>query len=95
MLFQVCSAIQNQDFTLVEDYITGLKTLLHLQSIKELASWEGQSKPTPRHQLGKSVVSIADVVGKVGVNAIQGPPSRPVVASMLCGAQIGCVMVMH
>ena len=30
-LHQVCSAIRNQDFTLVEDYITGLKTLLYLQ----------------------------------------------------------------
>ena len=30
-ILQVCSAIHNQDFTLVEDYITGLKTLLYLQ----------------------------------------------------------------
>ena len=30
-ILQVCSAIHNQDYTLVEDYITGLKTLLYLQ----------------------------------------------------------------
>jgi len=29
---QICSAIHNQDFTLVEDYITGLKALLYLQA---------------------------------------------------------------
>ena len=31
-IVQVCSAIHNQDFTLVEDYITGLKALLYLQA---------------------------------------------------------------
>ena len=28
---QVCSAIHNQDFTIVQDYLTGLKTMLYLQ----------------------------------------------------------------
>ena len=28
---QVSSAIQNQDFTVIEDYTTGLKTLLYLE----------------------------------------------------------------
>ena len=28
---QVCSAIHNQEYTLIEDYITGLKCLLYLQ----------------------------------------------------------------
>ena len=28
---QVCSAIHNQEFTLVEDYIAGLQALLYLQ----------------------------------------------------------------
>eukprot|EP00117_Sycon_ciliatum_P019725 scpid33381/ scgid17788/ Dihydropyrimidine dehydrogenase [NADP(+)]; Dihydrothymine dehydrogenase; Dihydrouracil dehydrogenase len=63
-LLEVCSAIQNQDFTLIDDYITGLKTLLYLQSINELNGWEGQSKPTTRHQLGKPVPMISDIVGK-------------------------------
>ena len=41
-VLQVCSAVQNQDFTVVEDYITGLKTLLYLKSIDEFNSWDGQ-----------------------------------------------------
>ncbi|CAG2216273.1 DPYD [Mytilus edulis] len=45
-VLQVCSAIQNQDFTLIDDYITGLKTLLYLNSIDELHDWDGQSPPT-------------------------------------------------
>lgn len=28
---QVCSAIHNQDFTVVQDYLTGLKAMLYLQ----------------------------------------------------------------
>ncbi len=63
---QVCSAIHNQDFTLVEDYITGLKTLLYLQSLGELSEWEGQSPPTPKHQKGKVVSpKLKEVIGKV------------------------------
>lgn len=49
---QICSAVQNQDFTVVEDYITGLKTLLYLKSLS-LQGWDGQSPPTPVHQKGK------------------------------------------
>ncbi|XP_071508213.1 dihydropyrimidine dehydrogenase [NADP(+)]-like [Diadema antillarum] len=60
---QVCSAVQNQDFTLIEDYETGLKALLYLQSLDELADWDGQSPPTVRHQKGKPV-RVADVIGK-------------------------------
>lgn len=56
---QVCSAVQNQDFTLIDDYISGLKALLYLQSISEMkSSWKGQSPPTPKHQLGKPVVDV-------------------------------------
>lgn len=53
---QICSAVQNQDFTVVEDYITGLRALLYLQSLG-LKGWDGQSPPTPRHQKGKIVTS--------------------------------------
>ena len=63
---QVCSAIHNQDFTLVEDYVTGLKTLLYLQGVTELAAWDGQSPPTPKHQKGKVISEkMQEVVGKV------------------------------
>jgi dihydropyrimidine dehydrogenase (NADP+) len=62
---QVCSAIQNQDFTVVHDYITGLKCLLYMESCKEFENWNGQSAPTERNQKGKSVPKISDLVGKV------------------------------
>lgn len=59
--------MQNQDFTLVTDYIYGLKALLYLQSMEEFAKegWRGQSPPTPKHQLGKSIPKVADIIGKV------------------------------
>lgn len=61
----MCSAIQNQDFTVIEDYCTGLRALLYLQSIEELQDWDGQSPPTIRHQKGKPVPRIVDLMGKV------------------------------
>ncbi|XP_013417109.1 dihydropyrimidine dehydrogenase [NADP(+)] isoform X2 [Lingula anatina] len=62
-VLQVGSAVHNQDFTLIDDYVTGLKVLLYLQSL-ELKDWEGQSPPTPVHQLGKPVLKVVDIVGK-------------------------------
>lgn len=62
---QVCSAIHNQDFTLVEDYVTGLKALLYLQAIDELAEWDGQCPPTAKHQRGKVITpKLKAVIGK-------------------------------
>ncbi|UYV65117.1 DPYD [Cordylochernes scorpioides] len=52
---QDCSAIQNQDFTVIEDYVTGLKTSLYIRTLEGLEDWDGQSPPTDRHQKGKSV----------------------------------------
>nr|XP_033771656.1 dihydropyrimidine dehydrogenase [NADP(+)] isoform X2 [Geotrypetes seraphini] len=63
-VLQVCSAIQNQSFSVIEDYCTGLKALLYLKSIQELQDWDGQSPPTMRHQKGKLVPKIADIIGK-------------------------------
>nr|AAH80003.1 MGC81821 protein [Xenopus laevis] len=60
-VLQVCSAVQNQDFTVIEDYCTGLKALLYLKSIDELQDWDGQSPPTIRHQKGKPVPTIAEI----------------------------------
>ncbi|GFR62738.1 dihydropyrimidine dehydrogenase [NADP(+)]-like [Elysia marginata] len=59
---QVCSAVQNQDFTVVDDYITGLKTLLYLRSVRRFATWDGQSPPVQKHQMGKPVLE--NLVGK-------------------------------
>ena len=61
---QICSAVHNQEYTIVQDYISGLKTLLYLKSL-ELDGWDGQSVPTPVHQLGKPVVRMKDTLGKV------------------------------
>ena len=36
---QVCSAIHNQDFTVVQDYLTGLKAMLYLQVITIYSSF--------------------------------------------------------
>jgi len=57
-VMQVSSSIQNQDFTVIDDYMTGLKTLLYLKTIEELNSWDGQSPPTARTYKGKPVVTL-------------------------------------
>ncbi|XP_039195736.1 dihydropyrimidine dehydrogenase [NADP(+)] isoform X2 [Crotalus tigris] len=63
-VLQICSAVQNQDYTVIDDYCTGLKALLYLESLEELQDWEGQSPPTPQHQKGKPVLQIPELVGK-------------------------------
>ncbi|KAL4635100.1 dihydropyrimidine dehydrogenase NADP(+) [Arapaima gigas] len=63
-VLQVCSAIQNQDFTVIEDYCLGLKALLYLKTIEELRDWDGQSPPTPHHQKGKPIFMVKELLGK-------------------------------
>ena len=63
--YQVCSAVQNQDFTLIDDYVTGLKALLYLRSLDDLSDWDGQSPPTFKHQQGKPVPKLKELIGKV------------------------------
>ena len=63
-VMQVSSAIQNQDFTLIEDYITGLKTLLYMQTLEGVDDWDGQSPPTARTQKGKAVVELQEMLGR-------------------------------
>ncbi|WAR22886.1 DPYD-like protein [Mya arenaria] len=63
-VLQVCSAVQNQDFTLIDDYVTGLKALLYIRAVEGLADWDGQSPPTPKHQQGKPVPRLQEIVGK-------------------------------
>lgn len=46
-VMQICSSIQNQDFTVVEDYITGLKCALYLKSREDKREWEFQSPINP------------------------------------------------
>jgi len=63
-VMQISSAIQNQDFTLIDDYIIGLKTLLYMQTLEGVDDWDGQSPPTARTYKGKSVVDLQSVLGK-------------------------------
>lgn len=63
----MCSAVQNQDFTVIEDYITGLKALLYLKGVEDLRDWDGQSPPTRVHQKGKPVYPIKDSNNKVSI----------------------------
>lgn len=44
-VFQICSAVHNQDFTIVQDYISGLKCLLYLMAKDQYSAWDGQSSP--------------------------------------------------
>ena len=60
-VLQVCSAVQNQDFTVIQDYCTGLKALLYLKGVEALKDWDGQSPPIQKHQLGKPL-AIANTV---------------------------------
>lgn len=50
---QVCSAVQNQDFTVIDDYCTGLKALLYKSGCEHLSKWKGLHEPTAIHQKGK------------------------------------------
>ncbi|KAJ6216118.1 hypothetical protein RDWZM_007275 [Blomia tropicalis] len=57
-VLQVCSAVQNQDFTVIDDYISGLKAQLWLKSLSDSnyeSEWNFQSMPTPIHQKGKPI----------------------------------------
>mmetsp|Transcript_8520 Transcript_8520/g.12565 ORF Transcript_8520/g.12565 Transcript_8520/m.12565 type:complete len:1017 (+) Transcript_8520:16-3066(+) len=47
-VLQVSSAIQNQDFTLIDDYVNGLKALQFINSHSEFANWTGQSAPVEK-----------------------------------------------
>uniref|UniRef100_A0A665W6F7 Dihydropyrimidine dehydrogenase [NADP(+)] n=1 Tax=Echeneis naucrates TaxID=173247 RepID=A0A665W6F7_ECHNA len=52
-----------QVMTTILDMCSGLKTLLYLKSL-ELKNWDGQSPPTEKHQKGKPVPRLEDLVGK-------------------------------
>lgn len=59
-LMQICSAVQNQDFSVIQDYCTGLKTLLYMKNRADLKEWNGQSPPVVKNQKGKPVLSLKD-----------------------------------
>uniref|UniRef100_A0A1I8FC39 4Fe-4S ferredoxin-type domain-containing protein n=1 Tax=Macrostomum lignano TaxID=282301 RepID=A0A1I8FC39_9PLAT len=52
------AAVQNQDFTLIDDYVTGLKTLLYLKSLDGAGGLDpARARQTPVHQRGKSLLA--------------------------------------
>jgi len=58
-LLQVCSAVQNQDFTVIEDYLTGMKANLYLKSrSNDKSHWNFHSPQTPKHQKGKPLINV-------------------------------------
>lgn len=59
---QVCSAVQNQDFTIVQDYITGLKALLYADG----------NRRAPR-RLVKHTVDLTDDYDAVSSEAVTEP----------------------
>ncbi|XP_022247130.1 dihydropyrimidine dehydrogenase [NADP(+)]-like isoform X2 [Limulus polyphemus] len=63
-VLQVCSAIQNQDFTVIDDYVTGLKANMYLKSLEATKKWNFQSPPTPRHHKGKPINVLPDATFK-------------------------------
>lgn len=66
-VLQVCSAVQNQDFTLIQDYCNGLKALLYLKANPPPYNphlWDGQSPPIGKIQKGKPVVQLKDENGQ-------------------------------
>uniref|UniRef100_A0A131Y3Y0 Dihydropyrimidine dehydrogenase [NADP(+)] n=1 Tax=Ixodes ricinus TaxID=34613 RepID=A0A131Y3Y0_IXORI len=60
-VLQVCSSIQNQDFTVIEDYLTGLRAALYIRNLKGMEDWESQSPPVKPHQKGKPIVKLEDI----------------------------------
>ncbi|KAG2393468.1 hypothetical protein C9374_006999 [Naegleria lovaniensis] len=45
---QICSSVQNQDFTVIEDYISGLKALMYINAHPAFKGWIGQSPPAEK-----------------------------------------------
>jgi dihydropyrimidine dehydrogenase (NADP+) len=53
---QISSAVQNQDYTVINDYTTGLKALFYKLSRSDLDDWTGLRAPTPKNQAGKELL---------------------------------------
>lgn len=76
----MCSAVQNQDFTVVQDYITGLKALLYMNGRGGAAERCEKRQPTPA--LVKDALDLSDdydeVIAAVGWDGVQtfGPYLR-------------------
>lgn len=73
---QICSAVQNQDFSVVADYITGLRALLYLRSSKQADLWNGQTyRLQQKRQRGKVVISANEL--KPAIDSISDQMQLP------------------
>lgn len=73
---QICSAVQNQDFSVISDYVSGLKALLYLSSSKQADRWNGQTPRTStKQQKGKVVIATEDL--KPIINSLSDDLSLP------------------
>ena len=67
-LMQICSAVQNQDFTVVDDYISGLKWQLYMHSRSDLKdAWDGQTLRKAPKKVGEE----PDAVPRFGVYELE------------------------
>ena len=48
---QICSAIMNQDFTIIHDLVSGLKSILYMTGRKDLKDWDHGMPPVERQHL--------------------------------------------
>ncbi|XP_022645560.1 dihydropyrimidine dehydrogenase [NADP(+)]-like isoform X2 [Varroa destructor] len=53
---QICTSVQNQEFTVIDDYVTGLKANLYLKALQHCKEWDNQSPVIEPHQKGKPVL---------------------------------------
>lgn len=73
---QICSAVQNQDFSIISDYLSGLKALLYMRSSKQAHQWNGQTyKSLQKQQKGKVVIPIQNL--KPIINSISDDLELP------------------
>eukprot|EP01088_Endostelium_zonatum_P021805 TRINITY_DN885_c0_g1_i2.p1 TRINITY_DN885_c0_g1~~TRINITY_DN885_c0_g1_i2.p1 ORF type:complete len:543 (-),score=177.72 TRINITY_DN885_c0_g1_i2:47-1675(-) len=73
-IVQICSAIQNQDYSIIYDLITGLKALLYMRARTDLQKqgWVGQSPPSG--SIGRQIASA--LMNGVKLQDVVGRPSK-------------------
>jgi dihydropyrimidine dehydrogenase (NADP+) len=86
-IVQVCSAVQNQDFSVIQDYLMGLKTYLYMKSRPDLREWEGMQPPytapplqtgTTPHFGAENMEKIARKPEELNVRVPRVPSDAPV-----------------
>merc|ERR1712188_204976 len=64
---QICSSIQNEDFSVIQDYISGLKWHLYSLSRPDLREWVDQSPPGAH----SSKLTVKDHLPRFGVYELE------------------------